>query len=137
MKNQEKSRYRIYCDGACRGNPGDAAYGFVIYDEDGAMISEGKKKIGHATNNIAEYQGLIGALNEAVKLDLKNVVVHMDSQLIVRQMRGEYKIKQPKLKVLQKKARSLCERLEGCSFIDISREQNKVADKLANIALDF
>ena len=137
MKNQEKSRYRIYCDGACRGNPGDAAYGFVIYDEDGAIIGEGKKKIGHATNNIAEYQGLIGALNEAVKLDLKNVVVHMDSQLIVRQMRGEYKIKQPKLKVLQKKARSLCERLEGCSFIDISREQNKVADKLANIALDF
>ncbi len=126
----------INTDGGARGNPGPAGIGVVIADGTGKIISQHKKYIGETTNNVAEYKALIMALEQAVNLGGQTIIVHMDSELIVRQMQGRYKIKEPNLKVLAQEVLKLCSRFRLVQFIHIRREQNKLADKLVNEAID-
>lgn len=142
-------------DGGARGNPGPAGIGAVISDETGKIISRHKKYIGEATNNVAEYKALILALQEAAKIKetrskiqsnlqdilhpisyILNLEVRMDSELIVRQMQGKYKIKEPTLKELAAEVFKLTNNFESIFYKHIPREQNKEADKLVNEAVD-
>lgn len=133
----------IYCDGGARGNPGPAGYGFVIYDKNKKELAKGSKYLGETTNNQAEYQGVIAAL-KSIKYHVSSikdkdieVEVFLDSQLIVEQMNGRYKIKNQGLKPLFWQIRDLIMVLGGrVSFQYIPREQNKEADKLVNLAID-
>ena len=134
---QEDKRGIIFCDGASRGNPGPAAYGFYIRRNDPPLhLAQGGAKIGIATNNIAEYQALIAALKAARNLDLTHIQVNMDSQLVIRQMRKQYRVKNAKLKVLHHKATQLASHFSHCDFQEIARKKNDLADELANNALD-
>lgn len=134
----------ISTDGGARGNPGPAGVGVVISDEQGKIISQHKQYIGEATNNVAEYKALILALVETEKglrakgLGLSEVVleVRMDSELIVRQMQGKYKIKEPTLKLLASEVVKLLKNFKEVNFKHIPREENKLADKLVNQVLD-
>ena len=132
----------IYTDGGARGNPGPAGIGAVILNEEGKTLKEVSKYLGHATNNVAEYQALIAALEECKKmfgekLREMRLEVRMDSELIVRQMTGLYKVKEPTLKGLFGKVAML--RLEDAPnmiFTHVPREKNKRADQLVNEAID-
>lgn len=131
----------IYTDGGARGNPGPAGIGVVIADEFGNIISRHKKYIGEATNNMAEYKALILALSEASKIlnfqsEILNLQINMDSELVVRQMQGKYKIKDLRLKMLAAEVLKLRNRFSLVNFFHIPREQNKEADKLVNEAID-
>jgi len=126
----------IYTDGGARGNPGPAGVGVVFRNETGKIISKYKKYIGKATNNAAEYQALILALMEAGRLKADQLLINMDSELIVRQMQGKYKIKEPALKVLAGEVLKLTNKFRHVEFKHISREQNKEADRLVNLAID-
>ena len=126
----------INTDGGARGNPGPAGIGAVIADEAGQIIGRHKKYIGEATNNSAEYQALVLGLTEAGKLDATDLEIRMDSELIVRQMQGRYKIKEPALKILAGQALMLIKNFKSVSFRHVPREQNSRADKLVNEAID-
>src|SRR3989344_7985025 len=115
----------INTDGGGRGNPGPAGIGVVVADESGAMLGLHKKYIGKATNNSAEYQALILALTEVAKLDAADIIVNMDSQLVVRQMQGKYKIKDPGLKILAAEVLKLRNQFASVEFIHVRRQQNK------------
>lgn len=129
-------RHVLYCDGASRGNPGLASYGFLLLDPDGDVVVEGGRAIGVATNNVAEYQGLIAGLGAAVESGVKELEVRLDSLLLVKQISGEYRVKAPGLKPLQRQAVSLLARIGSARLVHIPREQNTRADALANAALD-
>ena len=127
----------IEADGGSRGNPGPAGYGAVVFTADRAtVLAESKQAIGHATNNVAEYRGLIAGLEDAVKLDATEVAVFMDSKLVVEQMSGRWKVKHPDLIELHAQARKLAARFDRISYAWIPRERNKHADRLANEAMD-
>ena len=131
----------IFTDGGARGNPGPAGIGVVIASDDGKTISRHKKYIGEATNNVAEYKALILSLEEAVKISnfqypISNIQINMDSELVVRQMQGKYKIKEPTLKVLAQEVFSLINKFKNVEFTHVFREKNKEADKLVNEAID-
>lgn len=126
----------IYTDGASRGNPGPASFGFVITSEKGEVLVEGAEKLGNQTNNYAEYMAMMVALNVCVQMGVKNVVVRADSQLVVRQMLGEYKVKAEGIIPLHAKAKELASKFSKIHFEYIPREKNKHADRLANEALD-
>jgi len=134
----------IYSDGGSRGNPGHAAYGFIIYDEQKKIIYSDGKYINTATNNQAEYQGVLNALkylcNYFEKLKIQNqaqISVFLDSKLIVEQMNGNYKIKNEGLKPIYWEIRELIVKLGGIvHFIHIPREKNKEADKIVNNTID-
>ena len=126
----------INTDGGARGNPGPSGIGVVIADGTGKNISLHKKYIGEATNNVAEYKALILALAEAHKIAADDLQINMDSELIVRQMQGRYKIKEPTLKVLAGEVLVLIKNFKSVSFNHVRREQNKLADKLVNEAID-
>lgn len=126
----------IYTDGASRGNPGPSSFGFVITDEKGAVLVEGGEKLGNQTNNYAEYMAMMVALNVCIKMNVKNVVVRADSQLMIRQMTGEYKVKAEGIIPLHAQAKVLAEKFSKISYEHIPREKNKHADRLANEALD-
>jgi ribonuclease HI len=123
-------------DGGARGNPGPAGIGVVIRDETGLIIYQHGGYIGEATNNTAEYQALIKALTEAHNLGATAVRINMDSELIVRQMTGQYKIKEPSLQQLAQKVVRLLQHFSEYSFHHVRREFNKDADKLVNRAID-
>jgi len=125
----------IYTDGGARGNPGPAGIGYVIFEGDRQIADHGEY-IGETTNNQAEYKALIAGLTHAKKLGAESVKVFMDSELIVRQMRGEYKIKNEDLKPLAAEVFKLSNRFSSLSFNHIPREKNKIADALVNQALD-
>ena len=127
----------IYTDGASRGNPGEAAFAYVIRREGQAAI-EKAECLGQMTNNQAEYTALIRALEHALELGPQHrVIVHSDSELMVKQMNGEYRVKNEELRGLYEQARSLRQRFEGLVTIrHVRREQNKRADQLCNDALD-
>lgn len=132
--------FHVWTDGGARGNPGPAGYGAVVKDETGQTLAELNEYLGETTNNIAEYNGLVAAL-ERVKLLAEGqpvcVVVKMDSELIVKQMNGEYKIKNEGLKPLFWRIRQLIVELGGqVSFTHIPRRENKEADYLSNVAMD-
>src|SRR5215470_6846905 len=128
--------HRMQADGAARGNPGPAAYGFVLDAPSGGELAGEGVAIGEATNNVAEYRGLIAGLEHALALGVTRLEVRMDSELVVRQMTGRYRVKHPGLVPLFRRARTLAERFEGWSIHHVPREQNKRADRLANQALD-
>ena len=126
----------IYIDGASRGNPGNAAAGVVILDEQQEPVLERKKYLGKTTNNVAEYQALILALQEAVNMGAVQVEIKTDSELLARQWNGEYRVQNPGLVPLMQQARRLAGRLQSCKVAHVPREQNKRADALANQAID-
>ncbi|MFH1742253.1 MAG: ATP-dependent sacrificial sulfur transferase LarE [bacterium] len=128
--------YVAHCDGGSRGNPGPAAYGAVIEDEAGRQVAVLSKFLGNATNNVAEYQGLIAALSEARNLGIKRITVRMDSELIVRQINGQYRVKQPHLKPLHAKCKAILSTLGKWQLVHVAREKNKEADQLVNEILD-
>ncbi len=124
-----------YIDGGARGNPGPAGYGVHIELPDGS-IEELHGGIGIATNNVAEYNGLLAALQWALRHEQPHVLIRADSELLVKQMRGEYKVKNPGLLPLVAKARLLIGQLGRVEFEHVRREQNKDADRLSNVAMD-
>jgi probable phosphoglycerate mutase len=126
-----------YTDGGARGNPGPAGYGVHILDADGNTVAELVGPLGHATNNVAEYSGLIAALQWALAHGESRLRVRMDSELVIKQMRGEYKVKHAGLQPLHAEARQLVGRLGHVTFEHVRREQNKVADGLSNRAMDI
>lgn len=125
----------IYTDGASLGNPGQAAIGAVIQDEQGRVISHISRRIGHATNNQAEYTAIIAALEEAIRIGATNVELKADSELVVKQLNGQYKVKKTTLRPLYQKVVRLIGSLKAFSITHIPREQNREADRLANKAL--
>jgi len=126
----------IYADGASRGNSGPAAIGVTIKDKRGKLITFISQRIGRATNNQAEYRAIIAALEEAIRLGAKQVDIKMDSELVVKQINGEYRVKKATLKPLYQQVKQLQGSLEGFAITHILRQQNIEADKLANKALD-
>lgn len=126
----------VNIDGAARGNPGPAGYGLSAHDSEGKPITEAFGFIGEQTNNFAEYCGLLAALELAVKKGWRSLHVKCDSELLVRQIRGEYKVKNEGLKRLHRRAAQLISRLNKFSIEHVGRAQNKEADKLANRAVD-
>ena len=127
---------RLYTDGGARGNPGPAAYGFVLEAEDGTVLAAEGKAIGSTTNNVAEYSGLIAGLRRAVELQIPDVEVVSDSELMVKQMRGEYKVKNEALRGLSLEASTLARQLQNVEYRHVKRAHNELADKLVNEALD-
>jgi ribonuclease H / adenosylcobalamin/alpha-ribazole phosphatase len=127
---------RLFTDGGARGNPGPAAYGFVLEAEDGTVLAAEGAAIGTATNNVAEYSGLIAGLGKAIELHVGDVEVVSDSELMVKQMRGEYRVKNEALRGLFTEANALSRRLERVEFRHVKRAHNELADRLVNEALD-
>jgi ribonuclease HI len=125
-----------HSDGGARGNPGPAGYGVVIQDETGRKVAALSQYLGHQTNNFAEYQGLIAALEYAIEHGHKALKVVSDSELLVRQIKGIYKVKNATLQELHARAKQLITQLEWFSIDHALREHNREADDLANQAMD-
>jgi ribonuclease HI len=125
-----------YIDGGARGNPGPAGYGVSIQSPEGDVIAELHGPLGIATNNVAEYNGLLAALQWAIDHDARRVDVRADSELLVKQMRGEYKVKNAGLQPLYVRARLLAAQLDDVRFEHVRRELNKEADRLSNLGMD-
>lgn len=125
-----------YIDGGSRGNPGPAGYGVRLEDERAALVEELRGSLGVATNNVAEYHGLLAALAWAVNRGVTSLEIRSDSELLVKQMLGVYRVKNPRLQALHGRARLLAERIGGVRFRHVRRELNKEADRLANLAMD-
>jgi len=128
--------YIANIDGASRGNPGPASYAVVIRDPDGKIILELGKKLGRDTNNVAEYYALLAALDYAATHNIRALRIRSDSELLVRQMQGRYKVKSPDLKPLYERASKLARQFEYFVVEHVRRESNREADALANLALD-
>ena len=126
----------IYTDGGARGNPGPAGIGAVIYDEHNNIVSEISDYIGHATNNQAEYRAVIAALEKVRELNPEEVIFYLDSELVVKQLKGEYRVKNRDLAPLFIRIHNLKLEIKKVDFFHIPREQNKIADRLANKAMD-
>jgi ribonuclease HI len=128
--------YRANIDGGSRGNPGPASYGVVIRDPRGEIVAKLKKYIGRMTNNVAEYYGLIAALDYAQSHGVRTLRIESDSELLVKQMRGLYKVKSEDLRPLFERAHKMSQTFESFRIDHVYREQNREADALANEALD-
>jgi ribonuclease HI len=128
--------YRANVDGAARGNPGPASYGVVIRDARGEIVAKLKKYIGRMTNNVAEYYGLIAAIDYAQSRGVRALRIESDSELMVKQMRGQYKVKSEDLRPLFERAKKMSQGFESFHIEHVYREQNREADALANEALD-
>ena len=126
----------LYTDGGARGNPGPAAYGFVLEADDGTVLAAEGEAIGEATNNTAEYRGLVAGLARAAELAVPEVEVRSDSELLVKQMRGEYRVKNENLRALSLEAARLARRIGKVTYVHVRREKNELADRLVNEALD-
>jgi ribonuclease H / adenosylcobalamin/alpha-ribazole phosphatase len=127
---------KLSTDGGARGNPGPAAYGFVLETDDGTVLAAEGEAIGVATNNVAEYRALLAGLERALDLGVDEVEVVSDSELLVKQMRGEYKVKNETLRALSLEADRLARRLSRVTYKAVRREHNELADRLVNEALD-
>jgi ribonuclease HI len=128
--------YLTHIDGAARGNPGPASYAVILRGPDGRVVSELKKSIGRETNNVAEYFALIAALDYASGHGIRKLRIRSDSELLVRQMQGRYKVKSPDLRPLHERASKLARALDYFAIEHVPREENRAADRLANEALD-
>jgi ribonuclease HI len=128
--------WRANVDGGSRGNPGPASYGVVIRDPRGEIVARLKKYIGRTTNNVAEYYGLIAALDYAQSNNIRALRVESDSELLVKQMRGQYKVKSADLQPLYERAKKMSQAIPSFRIDHVYREQNREADLLANEALD-
>jgi ribonuclease HI len=127
---------RLFTDGGARGNPGPAAYAYVLEADDGTVLAAHGEAIGVATNNVAEYRALVEGLRKAVEVVVDELEVISDSELLVHQMRGEYKVKNEALKLLWVDAQELADKLRKVTFTAVRREHNELADQLVNEALD-
>jgi len=127
---------RLYTDGGARGNPGPAAYAYVIEDAEGEVLAQHGETIGVATNNVAEYRGLIAGLERAAQLRLDRLEVISDSELMVKQMRGEYRVKNTALRELQQRAAARARDVGEVAYTHVRRAHNELADRLVNEALD-
>jgi len=127
---------RLFTDGGARGNPGPAAYGFVLEAEDGTVLASHGERIGVATNNVAEYRALVAGLEKALELSVPEVEVISDSELLVKQMNGEYKVRNETLRGLSLRAARVARAIGKVSYTAVRRERNELADRLVNEALD-
>ena len=127
---------RLSTDGGARGNPGPAAYAYVLEADDNTVLAAHGEAIGVATNNVAEYRALVEGLRKAVEVGVDELEVVSDSELLVHQMRGEYKVKNEALKLLWVDAQELADKLRKVTFTAVRREHNELADRLVNEALD-
>jgi probable phosphoglycerate mutase len=127
---------RLSTDGGARGNPGPAAYAYVLEADDGTVLAAHGEAIGVATNNVAEYRALVEGLRKAVEVGVDELEVVSDSELLVHQMRGEWKVKNEALKLLWVDAQELADKLRKITFTAVRREHNELADRLVNEALD-
>ena len=127
---------KLSTDGGARGNPGPAAYGYVLEAEDGTVLDARGERIGVATNNVAEYRALIAGLEKAVELGVDELEVVSDSELLVEQMQGEYRVKNETLRELNEDANVLERKLGRVRYTAVRREHNELADRLVNEALD-
>jgi ribonuclease HI len=129
-------RARLFTDGGARGNPGPAAYGYVLEADNGAVLAAQGEAIGIATNNVAEYSALVAGLGRAVEFGVSELEVISDSELLVKQMRGEYRVKNAALRDLSLEAARLGRQVGKVTYTAVRREQNELADRLVNEALD-
>ena len=137
MNSSAPEIVRVHCDGACRGNPGPSSAGAALFDGiNGGELARVSRYLGVGTNNQAEYQALILGLEEAARLGARRVDIFADSQLLVRQLLGEYRVKNPQIQQLFGQAVRLLNRFESWRAQHVPREQNALADQLANEALD-
>ena len=127
---------RLFTDGGARGNPGPAAYGFVLEAEDGTVLAAHGEAIGTATNNVAEYSALLAGLRRAAELGVDELEVVSDSELMVKQMTGVYRVKNEALRDLSLEAARLARALPRITYTHVRREHNELADRLVNEALD-
>ena len=127
---------KLSTDGGARGNPGPAAYGYVLETEDGTVVDARGEKIGVATNNVAEYRALLAGLEAALARGVTDLEVVSDSELLVKQMRGEYKVKNRALQDLFLDASRLARKIRRVTYTAVRREHNELADRLVNEALD-
>jgi ribonuclease HI len=130
------SKYLLYTDGAARGNPGPAGAGAYICALDGEVVAEIAEYLGETTNNVAEYQALLSGLRKLVEIGAEEIEIRADSELMVKQIKGEYRVKHPNLKPLFQEALALLKKIPRYSIKHIEREKNKEADRLANRAID-
>jgi ribonuclease HI len=133
---KEISEFYIQADGASRGNPGKAGVGAVISDAQGRTVKELKCFLGMTTNNVAEYRAVILALEKALELGGGSVTLYLDSELVVRQLRGEYRVREAHLQTLHRRALELLNRFSKYAIHSVPREENRRADQLANEAID-
>ncbi len=129
-------RARLFTDGGSRGNPGPAAFAYVLEAENGTVLAAHGEAIGVATNNVAEYRALVAGLAKTVELGVDEVDVVSDSELLVKQMRGEYRVKNAALRALSVEAARLARELGRVTYTAVRREHNELADRLVNEALD-
>lgn len=129
------TRWTLHTDGGARGNPGPAGIGFVLHADD-KIVKRGGAFLGDATNNVAEYEAMIWGLENALSVDASNLEVFADSELMVRQMNGVYKVKNANLKPLFTRANELASSIGSVSFTHVRREDNTQADEMANQAMD-
>ncbi len=129
-------RLTIHTDGAARGNPGPAGAGAYIQDQDGKVVSEEFRYLGEATNNVAEYQALLLGMECARELGASRIEMRADSELVVRQLTGEYRVRNPALQKLHARVKQLAREFESVRYTHVRREQNREADRLANRAID-
>ncbi len=135
QNSAEGDSYILFCDGASRGNPGPASYGFVIF-RGGELIESKGGRLGNTTNNVAEYQALLHGLARLQEIGAKRVTVKADSEFMVRQLNGIYKVKAPNIIPLFQQAKTLVSKFEKVEVLHIFREENSLADAMANEALD-
>jgi ribonuclease HI/probable phosphoglycerate mutase len=128
--------FHLYTDGACRGNPGQGGAGAVLMDEKGNICATAKYSLGFCTNNIAEYKALILGMEEALKRRCRNLHIFLDSELLVNQINGTYRIKNENMKTLMRDVRKLLSYFDSYTVDHIDRSRNSIADRLANEAID-
>ena len=131
-----ETAFHLYTDGACRGNPGPGGAGAVLMDHRGNVVATTKKYLGSCTNNIAEYRALILGVEEALKRHCRKVRIFLDSELLVNQVTGAYRVRNPELKILMVELQRLLSFLDGYTIEHIARTSNALADSLANDAID-
>jgi len=129
-------KLKIFTDGGARGNPGPAGCGVVMFDEQKKQVGAYKKYLGETTNNIAEYNGVVLAMEEAKKIGAEELDFYLDSELVVKQLKREYKVKNPELAKLFVRIFNMQQDFKQVNYQHIPREMNKLADKLANEAMD-
>ena len=127
---------KLFTDGGSRGNPGPAAYGYVIEAEDGHVLAAHGEAIGRATNNVAEYRGLVAGMSKAAELGVEELEVVSDSELLVKQMQGDYRVKNEALRALWEEASDLERQFRKVRYTAVRRAHNELADRLVNEALD-
>ena len=132
---RNKLKYYLYTDGAARGNPGPAGAGIYVVDENGNQVGRCCKYLGETTNNVAEYEALLMGLKYAQKEKLKHLTIYADSELMVKQVRGEYRVKNKRLNILYQQVMELLPFFDY-RMVHVRRERNKIADLLANEAID-